>query len=245
MGSKRNLRTLAVCAVGVIGLAVPVAAQADVASLTGEVLTSGGPGSPNGIPVTTYNCNPSGTSNFAFSTSGVAVGPYPGTFTETGTATMGPADPTTQLGPVTSFQAQFTITSATGTVTGTKTLASNPLTAVAFCNQIGGQLVADATYQAHISTPTGSADDQGTANTTQFNMCPDTATCGTIGNIGSAFYESFASTNIVQGPPPPPPAPTTTAECKNGGWKNYTALGFKNQGDCVSFVASKGKNQAG
>jgi hypothetical protein len=35
--------------------------------------------------------------------------------------------------------------------------------------------------------------------------------------------------------------PTSTAECKNGGWKTYGV--FKNQGDCVSFVATKGKNQ--
>lgn len=27
--------------------------------------------------------------------------------------------------------------------------------------------------------------------------------------------------------------PTTTAQCKNGGWRNY---GFKNQGQCVAFV---------
>ena len=31
-------------------------------------------------------------------------------------------------------------------------------------------------------------------------------------------------------------------QCKKGGWKNYGTT-FKNQGDCVSFVASKGKNQ--
>jgi hypothetical protein len=34
--------------------------------------------------------------------------------------------------------------------------------------------------------------------------------------------------------------PTTTADCKNGGWRSYGI--FKSQGDCVSFVATKGKN---
>jgi hypothetical protein len=34
--------------------------------------------------------------------------------------------------------------------------------------------------------------------------------------------------------------PATTAECKNGGWRNFP--GFENQGDCVSFVATGGKN---
>ena len=38
-----------------------------------------------------------------------------------------------------------------------------------------------------------------------------------------------------------PPLPTSKAQCKNGGWKNFGTT-FKNQGDCVSFVASGGKN---
>jgi hypothetical protein len=29
---------------------------------------------------------------------------------------------------------------------------------------------------------------------------------------------------------------------QNGGWKTFTDPSFKNQGDCVSFVATKGKN---
>jgi hypothetical protein len=36
-------------------------------------------------------------------------------------------------------------------------------------------------------------------------------------------------------------APNNKAQCKNGGWKTYGV--FRNQGDCVSFVASGGKNQ--
>jgi hypothetical protein len=37
-----------------------------------------------------------------------------------------------------------------------------------------------------------------------------------------------------------PPLPTSKDECKNGGWRTYGV--FKNQGDCVSFVATGGKN---
>jgi hypothetical protein len=36
------------------------------------------------------------------------------------------------------------------------------------------------------------------------------------------------------------PLPTAKDQCKNGGWRNFP--GFKNQGDCVSFVATKGTN---
>jgi hypothetical protein len=41
----------------------------------------------------------------------------------------------------------------------------------------------------------------------------------------------------------PLPNPTSKDDCKNGGWRNYP--GFKSQGDCVSFVATKGKNTPG
>jgi hypothetical protein len=34
--------------------------------------------------------------------------------------------------------------------------------------------------------------------------------------------------------------PTSKEQCKNGGWQTYGV--FKNQGDCVSFVATGGKN---
>jgi hypothetical protein len=34
--------------------------------------------------------------------------------------------------------------------------------------------------------------------------------------------------------------PTSKGQCKKGGWRNFGM--FKNQGDCVSFVATRGKN---
>ena len=37
-----------------------------------------------------------------------------------------------------------------------------------------------------------------------------------------------------------PKEPTRLDQCKNGGWRTFP--GFKNQGDCVSFVATHGKN---
>ncbi|MGZ6256590.1 MAG: hypothetical protein ACXWMB_06200 [Candidatus Limnocylindria bacterium] len=41
--------------------------------------------------------------------------------------------------------------------------------------------------------------------------------------------------------------PTSADQCKNGGWKTLTdnaGTSFKNQGDCVSFVATGGSNTA-
>ena len=37
-----------------------------------------------------------------------------------------------------------------------------------------------------------------------------------------------------------PSLPVSEDQCKNGGWRSYGV--FKNQGDCVSFVATKGKS---
>ena len=34
-------------------------------------------------------------------------------------------------------------------------------------------------------------------------------------------------------------SPTSKEQCKNGGWRDYASL-FKNQGDCVSFIANEG-----
>jgi hypothetical protein len=43
--------------------------------------------------------------------------------------------------------------------------------------------------------------------------------------------------------PTPCPLPTRVNQCKDGGWRTFGV--FKNQGDCVSFVASGGKNPPG
>jgi hypothetical protein len=40
-----------------------------------------------------------------------------------------------------------------------------------------------------------------------------------------------------------PPLPTTKDQCRNGGWKSFGV--FKNQGDCISFVATGGRNPPG
>jgi hypothetical protein len=37
--------------------------------------------------------------------------------------------------------------------------------------------------------------------------------------------------------------PTSKDQCKKGGWQSFNNPTFKNQGDCVSFVASHGEKQ--
>jgi hypothetical protein len=94
-----------------------------VPSLEGETLTATGQ-----LFNRAATCDPGGSSTIAFSWSGFASGPYPGTFTEDGVVTIGPQTGFGAgrfgfaLGQVTQFDAEFTIVSPLGTVTGSKHL---------------------------------------------------------------------------------------------------------------------------
>ena len=64
-----------------------------------------------------------------------------------------------------------------------------------------------------------------------------------VDNAGNVGAESAAGTVTVNTVPPPVVLPTNKEQCMKDGWKTFTNPKFKNQGDCVSFVATKGKNQ--
>jgi hypothetical protein len=55
--------------------------------------------------------------------------------------------------------------------------------------------------------------------------------------LGSYLDFDFTGDIVVVDAQSPP---TSKDQCKNGGWRNFGV--FKNQGDCVSFVVTKGKN---
>jgi hypothetical protein len=74
-----------------------------------------------------------------------------------------------------------------------------------------------------------------------FDEGTDTPATGTVGTPGTVHIDNISVNNQVVGSPT---SPTTKDECKNGGWQNFNPA-FKNQGDCVSFVATGGKNQPG
>lgn len=195
-----------------------------------------------------------GTSSFTYRAEGVATGPYPGTFEETGSFSIGPIDeefiPGQFRGEVTHWQASFRIESAAGTVEGTKTITASPFNKGACYNygtepfdrpnDFAGQAGAQLTYEAIITLPDGTSyRDTGTSRVVM-NFCNNQIGCGT--STSNQFTETYVSTGLEL---LPPPAPTSKADCKNGGWQNYPALGFKNQGDCVSFVATEGRNEPG
>jgi len=56
--------------------------------------------------------------------------------------------------------------------------------------------------------------------------------------IGSAADFPVTSGDVVV--VDAPSLPTSKEQCKNGGWRSFGV--FRNQGDCVSFVATGGKN---
>jgi hypothetical protein len=71
------------------------------------------------------------------------------------------------------------------------------------------------------------------------NPPPD---CSTFPATGFVYdvYQSAPDDIVVTDAPP---FPTSKDQCKNGGWQTFGV--FKNQGDCVSFVATGGKNPPG
>jgi hypothetical protein len=178
------LRVLAVTAVSLGVLAPPSFGQAP--SLTGETLES-----TLNIPgqETTFNsftCNKAGDTTISFEARGSAFGPYSGTFVETGTFTIGPQDDTTidsrGVGPVTAFQASFTIDSTfpVGTITGQKSLSptaptESSLAVFGSCDPDGSSPPNDVVlaisdpnlvYTAQVNTTAGSRSDSGTSGLT-------------------------------------------------------------------------------
>ena len=172
--------------------------SATPASLTGEVLltaASAGVGSSTA----TGTCNPLGTSTFTFEVTGEAIGPYPGTFVERGTFTLGPVG-----FPLVLFDATFTIDSPVGLVTGSKTLEGVLPTHSGACGEavfLGTEPEAfhfqvPVRYTAQITTPSGTARDSGNS----FVTYSDTQLRGpVVNNHGFAFDESFESTSFLPG----------------------------------------------
>jgi hypothetical protein len=68
------------------------------------------------------------------------------------------------------------------------------------------------------------------------------ATAGVVAAVGAISVAS-AKTGTTTAQPNPATIGYTKDQCKGGGWQtNFPAGTFKNQGDCVSFFATGGKN---
>jgi len=82
------------------------------------------------------------------------------------------------------------------------------------------------------ATPTPEPDRDGDGVGDSVDNCPTTA------NPNQADFDGDGIGDACDMPSGPP---TSKDQCKNGGWMNWTPR-FRNQGDCVSYVATGGNN---
>src|SRR5919109_2810769 len=138
-----------VLAVALTALLFVPAASAQTVTMTGETLTATAP-QTNGTVVCATS--PTGTSTMTYNVTGVAKGPYPGTFHETGSVSFNQTE-------ILSFSAHFEIDSPNGNVSGDKTRDPAEVAPVTRCDREAGvselgQTVFSGRYTA---TVTGSA----------------------------------------------------------------------------------------
>ena len=193
-------------------LAFPAAATAQAPSLNGQLLSGIVPAQPD----TALVCS-------AFTASGFTGAPYVGTFTESGTFTI------VDGFMFTGFESTFRIEAFDGTVVeGSKRGILGPSAGI--CEGQSSVIIVTTGYTATITRPDGST-------------CQDSGTSEVLMRVDDVDDESFVEiySSDAATVPCSGSLPTTKEQCKNGGWKNYGTK-FKNQGDCVSFVATRGKN---
>jgi hypothetical protein len=200
------------------GLAAPAHAQTTVpASLQGEYLVASEQ-TAQGRAEVSSTCTPAEgeTMTFTFRAEGVAIGPYPGTFTESGTAkatlpapVVFPTGGASAFGTVIEWKSTFTILSPAGKVTGTKTLSQVVPSFGAVCvrghiapiletRTDEGFIVASLEYEATIKPPTGGTfTDQGEASGFASHSCTSISAPCDVRDVES-FSEYFAlSTGVL------------------------------------------------
>ena len=232
-------------------------------------------------------CDTQGTSRLSWDVSGQASypgfpTPYPGTFSERGSATIGPQDDPpippgglfgvldgtnfVNAGPLETFGATFEIDSpSTGaTITGVKDLLPSPVGNYGACVRADNETVpgfppdappgpfpvnayfkianADvARYTALIRTADGVYADRGFTQADVREVFAWYLDAGQrkeaadVGFVVQLFQSDLTQTELV--------APSDRDQCKDGRWTIYTQPAFKNQGDCVSWVATGGRNE--
>jgi hypothetical protein len=91
----------------------------------------------------------------------------------------------------------------------------------------------------HALLPGSPAIDQGNATGTDQRGFARPVDDAAIINAAGGNGADIGAFEVQPPPPPPIVTPTSTEQCKNGGWTTFTSpRTFRNQGDCVRFVAS-------
>ena len=241
---KRLLRALGLVLVAASALALPSPAAAqENPPPTGEILNGASNFEPFSSNIT---CPTPNEGSLDYTISGVALGPYPGTFTETGRIEI-------SGGTVTFFSAHFTIVSGDTTIEGTK---SGPITfrGVAACQENhpdlppGGHFLHagpfDARYQLTITSPLGTTSYSGpVANDFDFLG-------GTIRNGSSQEILTAAQPGGEPGQPAtvvltPPTAVNEVGQSHTVTGDVQTAEGSPSPGVRVLFTVSGSVNTTG
>lgn len=220
-------------------LALPATAEAaplPPPSLTGETLI--GTGQIDG------ECSTEQAAEFTFGATGTAVGPYEGTFTETGSYTLAPAEPD-GAGALQAFTASFSIESPVGRITGSKVF--DPIAPqVGRCfGGVGSPGTFPVRWEATIESGDCRYTDRGRGNASL--VYDERVPPGEL----PLFSETFTLSDLLTPQfldcvaEPPPAVPTSAEQCRDGGFRDFLSLAFRNQGDCVSFVRTGGRNEPG
>jgi hypothetical protein len=184
----------------------------------------------------------------SYTATGAALGPFSGTYRETGTATLERVTPTNSGVPIVAFHAEFTIDSPAGRVTGTKQLAAATFN-YGICNldtslgfpvgihqfSVGATYTATITSGTHTCTTTGAAD--------RIDVAEQDAPGHT--NVDFHRFDEFFTSGTAPVCSATPTRPTSKDQCKKGGWRRFENPSFKNQGQCIKFVnhAAKSKSE--
>lgn len=148
-----------------------------------------------------------------------------------------------------------------------------PTAQMRICTEFTGPPIPSATFGFALTPPSGAPDHLGPGCSLAFGITAGTsyalsetlpagwllasATCsrtngttfeGTTGTLDGTTISGIEAQpgDLVGCTFVQTAAPTTKEQCNKGGWHDFGLSGasvFKNQGDCVSYVATGGKNQ--
>ena len=161
-----------------------------------------------------------------------------------------PAMAQTEDDPIVEVVATDAVATEEGPTTGTFTFTRTGSTAATLdiAYTVSGTATAGVDYVA-LSGVATFAVGESTVNVTVLPIDdavaePDetvivTLTAGAAYTLGASTSATVTIIDNDQAAPTEPPSDSKDA-CKQGGWEDFGV--FKNQGDCVSFVATKGKN---
>jgi hypothetical protein len=171
-----------------------------------------------------------GASNCQFSPSGCTIG-------SAGTVIGTPITAGTFTSTLTIYYTQFTVGNPgfafCAPASGSATLVDGTNTANTISKAESGQVCASSfgsdgsyTFIGNYTITGGTGIYSGATGTGTVNTFQPTQTSPFTGSEDGTINFPFASEDA----------------CKNGGWMTFSNPSFKNQGDCVSFVATHGKN---